>query len=147
MDRTFRAVAETVTDAVISADSRGLITYVNKGGERLFGWQLAELAGQSLTVLMPEGSRDAHLRALLQYGSADATRASGDVVELVAMHKHGREFPVELSLARWDDPEGVFFTAIIRDITERKRRDEELNAINVQLELTNQELETFSYSV
>jgi light-regulated signal transduction histidine kinase (bacteriophytochrome) len=71
------------------------------------------------------------------------------VVELIALHKDGREFPVELSLARWDDydPPGRFVTMIVRDITERRRRDEELRAINAQLEVTNQELETFSYSV
>src|SRR5437762_3409732 len=146
MDRTFRAVAETVTDAVISTDSRGLITYVNKGGERLFGWQLAELSGEPLTVLIPERFRERHSRTLLRYGTAENARALANV-ELVAMHKDRREFPVELSLARWDDPAGVLFTAIIRDISERKRRDEELRAINAQLELTNQELETFSYSV
>jgi PAS domain S-box-containing protein len=146
MDSTFRAVAETVTDAVISADSQGLITYVNKGGEQLFGWEASQLAGRPLTVLMPERHRDEN-RRLLRAASADLAIGSQNVLELVALHKNGREFPVELSLARWDDPTGRFYTAIIRDITERRRRDEELRAINAQLELTNQELETFSYSV
>ena len=145
MDSTFRAVAETVTDAVISADSQGLITYVNKGGEQLFGWDAAQLAGRPLTVLMPERYREEN-RRLLRAASAELAIGS-KVLELVALHKSGREFPVELSLARWDDPTGRFYTAIIRDITERRRRDEELRAINAQLELTNQELETFSYSV
>jgi len=146
MDSTFRAVAETVTDAVISADRQGLITYVNKGGEQLFGWEASQLAGRPLTVLMPERHRDEN-RRLLRAASADLAIGSQNVLELVALHKNGREFPVELSLARWDDPTGRFYTAIIRDITERRRRDEELRAINAQLELTNQELETFSYSV
>ncbi len=146
MDSTFRAVAETVTDAVVSADSQGLITYVNKGGEQLFGWEASQLAGRPLTVLMPERYRDEN-RRLLRAASTELAIGSQNVLELVALHKNGREFPVELSLARWDDPTGRFYTAIIRDITERRRRDEELHAINAQLELTNQELETFSYSV
>src|SRR5258708_332615 len=147
MDKTFRAVAETVTDAVVSADSHGLITYVNKGGERLFGWDASQLAGRPLTVLMPERLRDSNRRGLLRYASSESSSGSGNVVELIALHRDGREFPVELSLARWDDPTGTFFTAIIRDITERRRRDAEGRAITAQLELTNQELETFSYSV
>jgi PAS domain S-box-containing protein len=147
VDRTFQAVAEIVTDAVVSADSRGFIIYVNKGAERLFGWPAAELAGRPITVLLPDRYHESTRRGLLRFISIEPADAFGNVFELIARHRSGRESPVELSLARWDDPSGRFFTAIIRDITERRRRDEELRAINAQLEVTNQELETFSYSV
>jgi PAS domain S-box-containing protein len=147
VDRTFQAVAEIVTDAVVSADSHGSIIYANKGGERLFGWAAAELARRPITVLLPERYHESTRRGLLRFISIEPADAFGNVFELIALHRSGREFPVELSLARWDDPPGRFFTAIIRDITERRRRDEELRAINAQLEVTNQELETFSYSV
>jgi PAS domain S-box-containing protein len=147
VDRTFQAVAEIVTDAVVSADSRGLIIYMNKGGERLFGWTAAEFTRRPITMLVPERFHEATQRGVLRYVSIEPAEAFGNVVELIAVHKDGHEFPVELSLARWDDPSGRFFTAIVRDITDRRRRDEELRAINAQLELTNQELETFSYSV
>jgi PAS domain S-box-containing protein len=149
VNRTFQAVAEIVTDAVISADSSGFIIYINKGGERLFGWEAPQLAGRPLTVLLPERFHDSTRRGLIRYLTIEPAETFGNVVELIALHKDGHEFPVELSLARWDDydPPGRFVTAIIRDITERRRRDEELRAINAQLEVTNQELETFSYSV
>jgi PAS domain S-box-containing protein len=147
VDRTFQAVAEIVTDAVVSADSRGFIIYVNKGGERLFGWAAAELLKRPITALLPDRYHESTRRGLLRFISIEPADAFGNVFELIALHRSGREFPVELSLARWDDPSGRFFTAIVRDITERRRRDEELRAINAQLEVTNQELETFSYSV
>jgi PAS domain S-box-containing protein len=147
IDRTFQAVAEIVTDAVISADSHGSIIYVNKGGERLFGWDAQQLTGRPVTVLLPERFHDSARRGLLRYITIEPAEAFGNVVELIACHKDGHEFPIEISLARWDDGPGRYFTAIIRDATERKRRDEELRAINAQLEVTNQELETFSYSV
>jgi PAS domain S-box-containing protein len=140
-------VAEIVADAVVSADSRGFIIYVNKGGERLFGWAAAELVKRPITVLLPDRYHESTRRGLLRFINIEPADAFGNVFELIALHRSGREFPVELSLARWDDPSGRFFTAIIRDITERRRRDEELRAINAQLEVTNQELETFSYSV
>jgi PAS domain S-box-containing protein len=146
LDRTFQAVAEIVPEAVVSADSHGLITYVNKGGERLFGWDAAQLVGRPLTVLLPERFHESTRRGLARYATIEPADAFGSVVELIALHKDGHEFPVELSVARWDDPAGRFFTLIVRDITERRRRDEELRAINAQLEMTNQELETFSYS-
>ncbi len=147
IDRTFQAVAEIVTDAVVSADSHGSIIYVNKGGERLFGWEASQLVGRPLTVLVPERFHDSTRRGLLRYISIEPAEAFGNVVELIALHKDGREFPIEISLARWEDGPARFFTAIVRDITDRKRRDEELRAMNAQLEVTNQELETFSYSV
>jgi PAS domain S-box-containing protein len=147
IDRTFQAVAEIVTDAVVSADRHGSIIYVNKGGERLFGWDAQQLAGRPVTVLLPERFHDSARRGLMRYITIEPAEAFGNVLELIATHKDGHEFPIELSLARWDDGPGRYFTAIIRDVTERKRRDEELRAINAQLEVTNQELETFSYSV
>ena len=147
MDRTFRAVAETVADAVVSADRRSHITYVNKGGELMFGWAASELVGQPLTVLMPERFRDSNRRGLLRSATTENARAGTRTVELVGLRKDGREFPLELSLARWDDPDGIFFTAIIRDISGRKLRDEQLQTVNAQLEAANKELESFSYSV
>jgi PAS domain S-box-containing protein len=147
MDRTFRAVAETVADAVVSADSRSHITYVNKGGELMFGWAASELVGQPLTVLMPERFRDSNRRSLLRSATTENARAGTRTVELIGLRKDGREFPLELSLARWDDPDGIFFTAIIRDISGRKLRDEQLQTVNAQLEAANKELESFSYSV
>jgi PAS domain S-box-containing protein len=147
MDTTFRAVAETVTDAVISADSHGHITYINRGGERLFGWASAELRGRQLAMLMPERFRASNRRGLLRYATTSHAGPTGPTIEFTGLRKDGREFPMELSLARWDEESGVFFTAIVRDISERKQRDEELRAINAQLEMANKELETFSYSV
>jgi PAS domain S-box-containing protein len=119
-------VAEIVTDAVVSADSHGSVIYVNKGGERLFGWEASQLAGRPLTVLVPERFHESTRRGLLRYISIEPAEAFGNVVELIALHKDGHEFPIEISLARWEDGPARFFTAIVRDITERKRRDEEL---------------------
>src|SRR6478752_8874660 len=108
IDRTFQAVAEIVTDAVVSADSYGCIIYVNKGGERLFGWDAQQLAGRPVTVLLPDRFHDSARRGLLRYITIEPAEAFGNVVELIALHKDGHEFPIELSLARWDDGAGRY---------------------------------------
>ena len=84
VDRTFEAVAEIVADAVVSADSRGFIIYVNKGGERLFGWPAAELVTRPITVLLPDRYHESTRRALLRFINIEPVDAFGNVFELIA---------------------------------------------------------------
>ena len=147
VDRTFEAVAEIVTDAVVSADSRGFIIYVNKGGERLFGWAAAELIKRPITVLLPDRYHDSTRRGLLRFINIEPADAFGKRLRAYCAAPQRPRVSGRAVAGALGDPSGRFFTAIIRDITDRRRRDEELRAINAQLEVTNQELETFSYSV
>lgn len=141
MDQTFRAVAESVPDGVVSADGHGTITYLNRGAERLFGWAATDLVGQPVTILAPERLRDAHCRSVFRHAAA------GTTIELTAMRKDGQEFPVEVSLARSEAPDGPFFTAVVRDVSHRKQFEGDLLSLNARLEAANRELEAFSYSV
>ena len=147
MDKTLRAVAETVSDGVISADSHGTITYLNKGAERLFGWTVSELVGQPVTVLAPERLRDPHCRSVFRHAAKAGAPAAGTTIELTGLRKDGREVPVEVSLARSDTSDGPLFTAVVRDVSHRKQFEGNLLSLNAQLEATNRELEAFSYSV
>lgn len=146
-EERFRGIAEAAYDAIISADSRGNITYFNHGAERMFGYRGSELMGQPLSLLMPERLHHAHHEGLKRFLSTGKARVIGKTVELVGTRRDGNDFPLELSLSTWKIDEGVFFTAILRDITERKRAEEEVRKINAQLEAANKELEAFSYSV
>ncbi|HEX9610642.1 MAG TPA: PAS domain S-box protein [Gemmatimonadales bacterium] len=139
-EERFRALAETANDAIVSADRRGVIVYVNRAVERTFGYPAAMLVGQPLTLLMPASLRDAHRAGLARFLETGQARVVGRTVELVGQRRDGAEFPIELSLACWRSPAGPSFTGILRDITERKRIEEALRQ-------TNAELEAFSYSV
>src|SRR6266478_116756 len=118
-----RAVTDAATDAIVSADAAGAITYFSKGAERLFGLNAAEAVGAPLTVLMPERFHEPHRRGLRRFVMTGEGHFVGNRVELVARRHDGAEFPVELSLGAWRSEEGTRLTAIVRDITERKHSE------------------------
>ena len=150
----FRAVTETASDAIISADRHGIIRYFNPGAEQAFGHEEQDIIGQPLTALMPERFRQAHTEGMQRYLATREARVVGRTVELVGLRKDGREFPIELSLASSDVDGELFFTAIVRDITVRAEAEREIQDLNrrlqldnAELEAVNKELEAFSYSV
>ena len=103
----------------------------NRGAERIFGYTEAEVVGKPLSMLMPERFRpmhDAGIKRVVDGGVA-ASKLIGETVEVVGLRKDGREFPLELSLATWDTPNGRFFSGIIRDITERKKAEDKIRAL------------------
>ncbi len=146
-EERFRILAATANDAILSADRHGNITYFNPGAERIFGFASDEVIGRSLTALMPERFRDAHRTGLARYVATGEARVIGKTVELAGRRKDETEFPLELSLASWTQGAEVAFTAIIRDITARKEAEDTLRRYASQLEVANQELEAFCYSV
>jgi PAS domain S-box-containing protein len=125
-EERFRAVAEPALDAIISADSRGDITYFNHGAERAFGYGADEVIGRPLTMLMPSRFRDLHAKGLRRYVETGVTRVIGSTVQLAGRGKDGNEFPLELSLASYMSARGVSFTGILRDITVHKEAEETL---------------------
>ena len=116
-----RAVTETASDAIISADRHGNIRYFNPGAEKTFGHLEQDVIGQPLTALMPERFRQAHTEGLQRYLDSREARVIGRTVELIGLRKDGREFPIELGLASSEVDGDLFFTAIVRDITDARR--------------------------
>jgi len=125
-EERFRNLAETASDAILSADSSGKIIYFNPAAERIFSYPSTEIIGQPLTVLMPERFHDPHRQGLDRFLRTGEARVIGKTVELAARRKNGSEFPIALALSSWKTREGTFFTAILSDITERKRAEESL---------------------
>jgi PAS domain S-box-containing protein len=117
----FRSVAHMAKDAIIVADQRGHMVFWNQGAQMIFGYEENEVLSKPLTLLMPERYRDAHRAGMARLMATGEAHVIGRTVELHGLRKDGREFPLELSLATWSTEEGQFFSAIIRDITGRKR--------------------------
>ncbi|OGB31551.1 MAG: hypothetical protein A3F78_01160 [Burkholderiales bacterium RIFCSPLOWO2_12_FULL_61_40] len=127
-EQHFRAVAESANDAIVTISDTGGIVGWNNAAERLFGRSEAEMTGLPLTALIPERFLDLHSAGLARVVAGGTPYIIGKAAELAGLRKDGSKFPLELSLAQWETAAGKFFTAIIRDITERKLNEEALRA-------------------
>ena len=133
----FLAVVESANDAIISANQSGDIIFWNKEAEKIFGYSREEILGKPLTLLMPERHKRSHERGLNRHVETGHKSAIGKVIKLEGKRKDGSEFPLELSLSNWKTEEGIFFSAILRDITEQKEAEEELHRVQNQLAHSN----------
>ena len=130
----FRALADTAPDGIISVDAQGNIAFINRAGERQFGYTYSEVIGKNITILIPEKYRSAHQAGMERFLETRDSRIIGNTVEFEGLRKDGSEFPIELSLSTWESKEGQFFSAVIRDITERKKAEEEQRKLERQLQ-------------
>ncbi len=122
----YRAVFHSANDAIISADSAGNIVAWNPSAERIFGYKESEILGKPLTLLMPTRFREGQLAAMQSVYTGEEKHSLRKTVEVEGLCKDGSEFPAELSLSEWQVANGQFYTAIIRDITERKLAEENI---------------------
>ena len=125
----FKSLVEAATDSIVLADHNGHILSWNRAAANLFGYTDDEVRGKSLSILMPPRHRAAHDRGLARVRDTGQTRLIGRLVELEGLRKDGSEFPLELSLAMWKSDEAVFYSGIIRDITQRRRAEEILDRL------------------
>jgi PAS domain S-box-containing protein len=140
-EQKFRSVTESAIDAIVSADYAGLIVAWNSAARHLFGWTEEETVGELLEMIIPERFRDLHRNGIDRMSATGESRVIGQTVELAALHKEGREFPIELSLSTWMVEKDRFYTGIIRDISERKEAEEQLKRYADELERKHAELQ------
>lgn len=122
-----RNVLDSAPDAMLIVDGSGTILFANHQISAFFGYDAAEVQGRRVEMLLPDRFRSRHLQHRGNYASTVRVRAMGDGLELFALRKDGTEFPVEISLSPISDGGGPLVVAAIRDITDRR-------AIEVQLQ-------------
>jgi PAS domain S-box-containing protein len=155
----FTDIIGSAMDAIISMDAGQHITIFNEAAERMFGCPAGEALGQPLDRFIPARFREAHREHVASFGRTGVTsRAMGNLRPLSGLRADGEEFPIEASVSHIDVGGQLTYTVILRDITERKRAEEQILQMNAELEqrveertaeltAANKELESFTYSV
>lgn len=121
-----RAILETAVDGIVTIDTHGTILTVNRATERLFGYRADEIVGRNVKMLMPESYRPAHEDYLERYQRTGQRRIIGTGREVEGKRKDGTTFPMELSVGEAVAGGSLIFAGIVRDISERKRTEEQL---------------------
>ena len=152
----FQGLLESAPDAIVIVGEKNIIQLVNNQCEHIFGYHKDELIGRNVELLLPErfrASPEEHRKLFFDY---PGVRSTGTGIELLGRRKNGKEFPVEISLSPLETADGVLVTAAIRDISEKKRLENEIREANVtlekkvtqrtaELESKNKELAQFAY--
>ncbi len=113
-------------DAMIFVNSDNRIVMTNAQFEKLFGYGHDEVAGNRLDILIPERFREKHGEKISEYFKHPRVRSMGSSLEIYAKRKDGSEFPVDISLSPLQTDEELLVSAAVRDITERRRAEEQV---------------------
>ena len=118
------SIVDIAADAIISVDEDQVITLFNQGAERIFGYQASEVIGQPLDLLLPRDVHAAHREHIRQFSrSGEPARRMGERSEVRGRRKNGEVFPAEASISKFDIEGRRVFTAVLRDITDRRAAD------------------------
>jgi two-component system cell cycle sensor histidine kinase/response regulator CckA len=122
-----RAIVETAFDALVTIDATGIVTDWNGQAVTIFGWSREEALGQRLSdLIIPARDREAHEHGLRHFLATGETHILNRRIEVLGLHRSGREFPVELAISPVRIGDTIFFSAFIRDITERREAETKL---------------------
>lgn len=135
------ALLESIPDAIAAVNQDGVIVQVNSQTERMFGYSHKELIGQKIELLVPERYRPQHDGHRGQFAEKPKIRRMGAGLDLYGRRRDGSEFPVEISLSPIQGEHGLLVLSAIRDISDRKKIEEELRRTHEELRRwSNQQL-------
>ncbi len=128
------AILEAIPDAVVAVNEHGVIVQTNSQTEAMFGYTRDELVGQRIEMLVPERQRSAHDQHRAEFHARPKIRRMGSGLDLYGRRRDGSELPVEISLSPVQTGNGMIVLSVIRDISDRKRIEEDLRRTSEELD-------------
>ncbi|MEO5349547.1 MAG: PAS domain S-box protein [Magnetococcus sp. YQC-3] len=133
-EKHLRSILDTALDPIISIDASGCIIEFNKASERIFGFRRDDVIGQNISeTIIPHDLRESHRKGMARYIATGEKRVINKHIELEAININGVRFPVEIAITSVSTDRLTFFTAFLRDISDRKRIENALVSSEKQL--------------
>lgn len=130
------SILNTVRDGIITINSKGIIETFNPGSEQIFGYKAHEVIGKNVSLLMPEPHKSAHDSYLKEFSEGKSNRDQSTPLDQIAQRKNGEIFPVEVTLNTIKIANELKFTGLVRDITERKEKEAQIEKLAMTDSLT-----------
>jgi PAS domain S-box-containing protein len=126
-DEATKLIMNSALDAIICMDFRGVIIMWTRQAEKIFGWNEEEVLGRQLSdIIIPQRYRERHKSGFKRYLETGENKVLNRVIEIEGLNRDGKEFPIELAIVPIKEKGNQFFCAFLRDISERKKVEEEL---------------------
>jgi len=132
-NRRIRAILETAADGIVTIDEDSIIVSINPAAQRIFGYAPGELVGEDIRILVPEPHGSAHAGYIAEYRRTGESKIIGVGREVIGRRKNGTVFPLDAAVSVVPLDDGVNYTAIVRDITDRKAAEQRLRDLNDEL--------------
>jgi PAS domain S-box-containing protein len=124
LDSVSAGVFAISVDAIVCVDERQRIILFNRGAEQIFGYEATEVLGKKLEMLLPESARKKHFRQVEEFGQSPVVaRRMGERGEIAGRRRSGELFPAEASISHVDVSGRRVYTAVLRDMSERRRAE------------------------
>jgi PAS domain S-box-containing protein len=134
LEETRKLIMNSALDAIVGMDPAGHIIVWTPRAEQIFGWKEEEVLGRTIAeTIVPPSLRERHMQGLRRYTESRQPVILNKLIEIVAINREGKEFPVELTVAEIRNEKSFFFCAFIRDITDRKKAEDLLKQSSEQL--------------
>ena len=141
----FSGIVDLSAEGIITVDQDLVIRQFNKGAEEMFGYSLEEILGEPLDLLLPERVRELHGAHVQDFQQEQqASKRMGERGQIYGRRKNGEVFPAEASISKQLIEGEWYFSAVVRDVTEQRRAEEELERKNKELKRSNSDLEHFA---
>jgi PAS domain S-box-containing protein len=131
-----RNIVDESRDAIIFVDREGVIRLWNAGAEAMFGYRAAEMEGRNLDLIIPENLRTRHNQGYRRVMAAGRSRYGAELLAVPGLRKDGARISLEFTITLIKDDRGEVLgaAAILRDVTARRQRDQELKKRLAELE-------------